>query len=148
MTVNTTTDLPVGQVTIALVAKGKVGSSDQTLTVPALTLNVVRPAAIELASAAIEVKAGSTVELKGKVVRKAGFKEPVTVKLNGLPAGLKPEPVTVAADASEFLVMVVADEKASPATAAGTVALAFQVNKKDYPAPPTTPLGIKLLAAK
>ena len=39
---------------------------------------------------------------KGKVVRKGPFKEPVTVKVNGLPAGLKADPVTVSADASEF----------------------------------------------
>ena len=52
---------------------------------------------------------GTTVEVKGKVVRKGAFKEPVTVKVNGLPAGLKADPVTVAADQSEFTLKVVAD---------------------------------------
>jgi hypothetical protein len=148
VTVNTTTDLPIGPVTIALVAKGKVGGADQTLTIPALTLNVVRPASVELASATIDVKAGATAEVKGKVTRRAGFKEPVTVKLSGLPAGTKADSVTVAPDSSEFTVKLVAEEKASAATASGKLALAFQSNKKDYPAPPTAPLTVKVVAAK
>ncbi len=55
--------------------------------------------------------------------------------------------MNVAADASEFTVMIVADEKAAVATAEAAVALAFQVNKKDYPAP-TASISVKVLPAK
>ena len=140
-------EAPLGAMTVALLAKGKIDNAEQTVALPAFTLNVVRPAALELAAPAIEIKAGATIELKGKVVRKGAFKEPVTVKVNGLPAGLKADPVTVAPDAAEFTVKVVAEPKAAPATAAASVALAFQVNKKDYPAP-TAPLNVKVLPEK
>ena len=133
--------------TIALQAKGKVAGADRTIAVPAVTLTVVRPAAVELAAPGVEVKPGATVELKGKIVRKGTFNEPVTVTINGLPAGLKADPVTVAAGSSDFAVKIVADAKAAAATAGAQVALAFQVNKKDYPVPPT-PLAVKVLPSK
>jgi hypothetical protein len=148
VTLNTTLDTPVGLSTVALQAKGKVGGTDLTLAVPAVNIDVVRPAAVEVAQANLEIQAGKEVELKGKVTRKGAFNEAVTVKLNGLPAGLKAEPVTVAADASEFTVKITADEKAAAASSSASVALAFQVNQKDYPAPPTAPLTVKVVAAK
>ena len=57
-------------------------------------INVVRPAALELAASRLEVHAGATAELKGKVVREGTFKELVTVSIKGLPVGLKADPVT------------------------------------------------------
>ena len=111
---------------------------------PLVTLNVVRPVAVELAAPAVEVKAGQAIELKGKIVRKPGFAEPVTVKLDALPAGLKADPVTLAPDKSEFILKVNADPKAAPATANPTVGLGFQVAKKDYPFP-ATPFALKVL---
>ena len=86
----------LGTTTLGLQAKGKIRDSDQTIAVPAVTLAVVRPASVELATAALEVKPGTTAELKGKIVRKGTFNEPVTVRINGLPAGLKADPVAVA----------------------------------------------------
>ena len=112
-----------------------------------MTLAVVRPAALELARPGVEVKPGATVEVKGRIVRKGTFNEPVNVRVNGLPAGLKAEPATVAAGSSDFAVKIVAEPKAAPATAAAQVVLAFQVNKKDYPVPPA-PLAIKVLPSK
>jgi hypothetical protein len=147
VTLNTTTERPLGLVTVALTGKGKIGGTEKTIETPAVTLNVVKPAAVELATKALEIKAGTSIEVKGKVVRKGGFKEAVTVKLNGLPAGLKAEPVNVAADATEFTAKIAAEEKAAAATAEVSVALACQVNKKDYPAP-TAPLTVKVLPAK
>ncbi len=137
----------LGTTTIALQAKGKIANHDQTIAVPAVTLAIVRPAALELAATALEVKAGTTVELKGKVVRKGTFNEPVTLKLNGLPAGLKADAVTVAPGASSFILKVVAEPKAAAASTGVQVAMAFQVEKKDYSVPPT-PLAVKVLPAK
>ena len=130
-----------------MTAKGKLGGADRTIAVPVATLDVVRPASISLAAPSVEIKPGATVELKGKVVRKGPFKDPVTIKVNGLPNGLKADNVTVAPDASEFTVKLVADAKAAAATASASVATAFQISKKDYP-PQSAALAVKVLAAK
>jgi hypothetical protein len=145
-TINAAVEAPLGLLTLVLSAKGKIAGRDRTMSLPAVTVNVVRPASVEVATPA-EIKAGTTVEVKGKVVRKGPFKEPVTVKLEGLPAGLKADPVTVAPDKAEFALKVVADAKAAAAATNARVALAFQVNKKDYPTPPL-PLAVKVVAAK
>jgi hypothetical protein len=137
----------LGTTTLALQAKGKLAGADRTIAVPAVTLAIVRPAAFELAAPGVEVKAGTTVEVKGRIVRKGTFNEPVTVRIIGLPAGLKADPATVAAGATDFTVKVIADAKAAPTAAGAQIALAFQVNKKDYPVPPA-PLAIKILPSK
>ncbi|WP_422930415.1 hypothetical protein [Singulisphaera sp. PoT] len=144
---NAAVELPLGPMTIGLVAKGKFANFDKTFHLPAVTLDIVRPAAIELAAPALELKAGATFELKGKVVRKAPFAEPVTVKVQGLPAGLKADPVTLPPDKADFVVPVIADPKAAPAMAGANVSLAFQVQKKDY-ALPAVPLAVKVLPAQ
>ncbi len=140
-------EAPLGAMTLGLHAKGKIAGADRTIDAPGVSLVVVRPAALELSAPAIEIKAGATVEVKGRVVRKGTFNEPVTVRVNGLPAGLKADPVTVAPGASSFAVKIVADAKAKPTSAGAQVAMAFQVNKKDYAVPPT-PLSVKVAAAK
>ena len=71
----------------------------------------------------------------------------MTVKINGLPAGLKADPVTVADKVTNFTLKVVADAKAAPATARSQVALAYQVDKKDYSVSPV-PLAVKVVPAK
>jgi hypothetical protein len=145
--VNTAVESPLGVMTIALRAKGKFAGGEQTIAIPAVKLSVVRPAEVALATASVEAKAGATTEIKGKVVRKGAFKDPVTVKLNGLPAGLKADPVSVAAGTAEFAIKIVAEAKAPAATATAQVVAAYQVNKKDYP-PAPLPITVKVLPAK
>jgi hypothetical protein len=140
-------ETPLGTSTLALQAKGKIGGADRTIIAPAVILAIVRPASLELAASGVEVKPGATVEVKGRIVRKGTFNEPVTVRVNGLPAGLKAEPATVAAGASHFIVKIVAEARAAPATAGAQVVMAFQVNQKDYPVPPI-PVAIKVLPSK
>ena len=82
--------------------------------------------------------------MKGQVARKGPFKEPVTVKLNNLPGGLKADPVTVPPEQSDFTIKLVADPKATAGQGMAQVSLAFQVNKKDYPVP-TVPLAVKVV---
>jgi len=147
VTVTAALAAPLGTSTIVLQAKGKLAGADRVMDLPAVTLAVVPPASVELAATSLEVKPGATVELKGKLLRKGSFNAPVTVKINGLPAGLKAEPVTVAAKDSSFVLKLSADAKAAAATADTRVALAFQVEKKDYSVPPT-PLAVKVLASK
>jgi hypothetical protein len=145
--VNTAVEAPLGLMTIALQAKGKFPGGEQTIAIPAVTLSVVRPAELALVGGTVEVKAGATAELKGKVMRKGAFKDPVTIKINGLPAGLKADPVTVAAGAADFALKVVAEAKAPAASAGAQVVPAYQVNKKDYP-PAPVPITVKVLPAK
>jgi hypothetical protein len=147
VTVKAAVAAPLGTTTIVLQAKGKFAGAERTLDLPAVTLAVVPPASVELAAPAIEVKPGATAELKGKIVRKGTFDAPVTVKINGLPAGLKAEPVTVAGNTSSFSIKIAADPKAPASSAGSVVALAFQVEKKDYPVPPT-PLAVKVVPLK
>lgn len=143
-TVNVAPEAPLGASTVALSAKGKLGDKDVVLAVPAVTVQVVRPAAVELASPSVEVKKGQSAEIKGKVVRRGGFKEPVTVKLDGLPGGTKAEPVTVAPDASEFTLTLVAEDGANPAQADAKVQLGIKFGDKDYNTPPTA-LAVKVV---
>src|SRR5262249_6995665 len=134
----------LGTMTLALQAKGKFANADWTIAVPAATVSVVRPASVELAAPSVEVKPGATAEVKGNLVRKGTFQEPVTVRINGLPSGLKADPVTVAGAASAFAVKLIADPQAAATSATAQVVLGFQVQKKDYPVPPT-PLAVKVL---
>jgi hypothetical protein len=147
LVVNAAPEVPLGTMSIALLAKGKFAAGEQTLAAPEVTLSVVRPVTLELATTAIEVKAGETALVTGKVARKGTCKEEVTIKLNKLPAGLKAEPVKVAGDQSEFTVKVESDAKAAVADAKAEVALVLQVAKKDYPVP-ATPLSVKVKAAE
>jgi hypothetical protein len=140
-------DAALGLLAVVLTGKGKFADKTQTFIAPLVTLNVVRPASVELGSASVDVKAGESFELKGKLVRKGPFKEPVTLKLNGLPAGLKAEPVTVAPDATEFAIKVTSEPSAEAATATIQVAIAFQLDKKDYSTPPVS-FALKVLPAK
>ena len=77
-------------------------------------------------------------------MRKGGFDGPVNVKVNGLPTGLKAESVTVAGNATAFVVKIVADAKAAAASVGTQVAIAYQIEKKDYSVPPA-PLAVKVL---
>ena len=142
--INAAVEAPLGPATIVLTAKGKFAGADRTFVLPAIAVNVVRPASVEL-SPAPDIKAGSTVEIQGKLIRKGPFKEPVTLKLEGLPAGLKADPITVAPDKSDFAFKLIAEDKAAPASASARVAVAFQLNKKDYSTPPA-PLAVKVVA--
>jgi hypothetical protein len=147
VTVNAPLEAVLGTMTIALQAKGKFGSADRTIAIPAVTLNVVHPVSVELATGNVEVKPGGAVELKGKIVRKGSFDGAVTVRINGLPAGVKADPVTLAGNVAAFALKVVAEPKAAPTSANTQLALSFQVNKKDYPFP-TTPLAAKVAPIK
>src|SRR5262249_31642641 len=89
-------EAPLGTPTLAPQAKGKIAGADRVLIAPAVNLSVVRPASLELARPGVEVKPGAAVEVKGRIVRKGTFSEPVGVRVNGLPSGLKSEPATVA----------------------------------------------------
>ena len=137
-------DAPLGQVSLALVARGKIGDKDRAFAVPAVTLEIVRPAELALAVAEVSVKPGETAEVKGTLVRRGAFKEPVTITLTDLPGGVKAEPATVPPDVQEFTIPLTADPGAAESTAQTKVTPAFKIGDKDYPTPPT-PLSVKVV---
>ncbi len=149
ITVNVAVAAPIVPGSLAFRGKFKANNVDDVADVPAVSYVIVRPADIAFAMPKLELKAGSTGAIKAKITRRGPFKDPVTVTLTGLPAGLKADPVVVAAApfADDFTIKVVADKTAKPADATAQVALKYQVNKADYPAPPT-PLPIKILPAQ
>jgi hypothetical protein len=133
--------------TIGFQAKGKFGGQDRTFDLPAVTLSILPPATVAITAPTLEIKPGATVELAGTIVRKGGYDGAVTVKINGLPAGLKADPVTVAGNESSFTVKVVADAKAAVTSAGTQVALLYQVEQKDYSVSPV-PLAVKVAPIK
>ncbi|WP_240906948.1 hypothetical protein [Paludisphaera rhizosphaerae] len=138
-------EAPLGLSTLGFQSKGKFAPGERTIAAPVVALNVVRPVELNLEKPVVEAPAGATVELKGKVVRKGSFRDPVVVKVDGLPAGIKAEPATVAPEATDFIVKLVAEAGAKPADAAAKVLAAFQIDKKDYAFPPS-PLTVKVVA--
>jgi hypothetical protein len=76
-----------------------------TAVTPARRLMAVAPVRLQLAhEPKVEAKAGGGVtgKLTGTVTRAAGFNEPVTLTLTGLPAELPPPVVDLAADEDRF----------------------------------------------
>ncbi len=122
--------------TIGLQAKGKFAGAERTLALPAVTLTVVPPASVELAAPAHRDQARrNRSSSRGRSSARGHSTARSPSRSTACRPGLKAEPVTVAGGASSFVVKVVADAKAA-ATSAGTqVALAFQVEKKDYSGP-------------
>ncbi len=145
-TLTTAPESPLGPVVVAFTAKGTIAGKERTLAVPLVRFEVVRPASVELAAPSAEIKAGESVEIKGKLVRRGPFNEPVVVRLESLPPGLKADDVTLPPGQSDFTIKLAADPKAAAAQATAQVALAFQVAQKDYKTP-TVPLALKVIAA-
>ncbi|CAN5886090.1 hypothetical protein BH23PLA1_BH23PLA1_31300 [soil metagenome] len=170
VTINAALEAPVGPFTIGLVAKGTVEAGEPSeerprrgrggrgqgaaanapgerrFSVPALTIEVVRPASLILAEPSVEVKPGESVEVKGSISRKSPFQEPVTIKLDDLPAGLKSEPVIVAPEDSEFTLKITAEDNAEEASTDSKANAAFKVGDKDYPSPPSATLNVKVVS--
>lgn len=142
--VNVGTDAPLGRISLGLNAKGKIGEADRTFAAPAVVLEVVRPVAVELAAAEVEIKAGATAELKGNLTRKGTFREPVTIRLDGLPGGLTAEPVTVDPEMAEFTLTLAATAEAAEGAAQVQVKPAFKIGDKDYDNPPA-PMSVKVI---
>jgi len=147
VSVNSTLEASLGAMTIVLQAKGKFAGGEQTIAIPAVTLKLVRPADLVLSAPAVEIKPGTTTEIKGKVERKGSFNEPVTVRLNGLPAGLMAGAVVVPPGAADFVIKISADAKAAAGSTNTQLVSAYQVAKKDYPTLPLA-LAVKVLAAR
>ena len=137
-------EVPIGEHIIGLTAKGKLAGEDRVVDAPVIKLNVVAPIVLEGVPKELSVKAGQTVELKGKLNRKPSAKAEVTLTIDTLPAGLKADPVKVAGDKSDFTIKITADKAAKVAMGNATVKAAFKAGDKDYPAL-TAPVAVKIV---
>ena len=158
-------DAPLGPLMVGLVAQAPTqggggtarqgdGAANRRGAVPAPTppavaatmiaVEVVRPATLELAAKEVTLMPGDTAELRGTVSRVAPFAQEVVVRLEGLPAGVKAEPVRVAADVAEFTLTIKAADDMAPAQARAHAVMAFKLGGKDEPGP--APLALKVLA--
>src|SRR5262249_6250724 len=94
---------------------------------------------------ALRVTAGQAVTLKGRLRRHPLFKEPVQVKLDGLPAGvmLAAQPRPVDGAGTEFQVELKVDPKAAAASVNLTLTCSATIAGAAYIPPPlTVPLEV------
>ena len=144
ITVNTNPDLPPEPVVVVFTATGKFAEIERTITLPAVTLNVVRPAEVELTTTRVELAAGASTEVKGTLIRRGGFHDPVTVKIDALPAGLKADSVVIPPEATRFTLKLSAGAEVKPFEATAKVVSSLKLGPKDYAPPPST-LAIKVV---
>jgi hypothetical protein len=134
-------DAPIGPAMIAFTAKGKVNDADRVFAVPAVAVAVVPPASLALGVAEVSVKPGESAEVAGTLARKGPFTQEVTVSVEGLPAGVTADPVTVAGDASSFTITLKAAPDAAEGKGDAKTNAAFKLGDKDYP-PLSSPLAV------
>lgn len=139
-----TVETPLGEHLLALNAKGKLAGADQTVDAPLVKINVVAPIALDGVPKEVSVKPTQTIEIKAKLARKPSAKTEVTLTVDGLPAGVKAEPVKVAPDAADFVIKLVADAGAKAGMGNATIKAAFKAGDKDYP-PVTAPVVVKIV---
>jgi hypothetical protein len=150
VTVSVPINAPAGRfIDLVLQGKAKVDNKDVLATAQAVPLTVLPPFAIDVATAKLDVMPGQMVTLKGKITRHPMFKEPVQLKLDGLPAGvaLTAPPKAVAADQSEFQLELKVDAKAAAATAKLTLNASAIIGGQNYAHPPVT-VPIEVSAVK
>jgi hypothetical protein len=98
---------------------------------------------------AVEVKAGSTATLTGRLKRHPLFKEPVRLQIAGLPAGVAvvAPPAAVAADRTDFQIELRADANAAGRTGTATVTGSTTIAGSAY-THPAFPISVKVLPAQ
>lgn len=130
---------PEGRVADLLVqGKARIGNADRIEAGPAVPVTIHRPFTVELSAPELALTPGESVVLKGQLQRQSVFKEPVQIKLDGLPKGitlaapLKP----IAAGSSDFQLDLRVDPKA--VLAAGNLTLTFSttIGSMAYVHPP------------
>lgn len=129
---------PEGPLTLLVQGKAKVNNVDATVFAPATTMTVRPPFVLEVQTPMLALTPGQTVALKGKVVRQPVFKEAVTLRLDGLPAGvtLAAPLAPVAAGATDFEIALKVDPKFAVPAANLTLTTTTTIAGAVYPQPP------------
>jgi hypothetical protein len=117
--------------------KARVGTADRTVTGPAVTVTVRKPFAVEVLTTRLVLRPGETAALEGRLRRHSVFKEPVQIKLDGLPAGVTAAaPQPVGADRTDFRIELKADAKAPAAAGNLTLTCSATLAGTAYAHPP------------
>jgi hypothetical protein len=129
--------------------KAKVGAGEKTVSGPAVAVTVVGPFAVEVLTSSLTLKAGQSATITGRVRRHARFKEPVQLKLAGLPAGiaLAAQPEPVAGERADFQFELKADPKAAAGNVTLTLTGSTTITGAAYAAPSVT-VPLQVVAAK
>jgi hypothetical protein len=125
---------------LAIRGKARVGNVDQVALAPAVVVQVVRPFEVAVPPT-LALTPGQTVILKGQVKRQPVFKEPVTLQVAGLPAGVTlATPLTPVAG-GDFQIALKVDAKAAPASAALTLTASTAIAGMAYALPAVTTMA-------
>jgi hypothetical protein len=120
--------------------KAKINNVDKIVTGPTVTLTVLRPFTVDLATPSLTIQPGQTATLKVKLLRQSVFKEAVQISLGALPKGvtlgapLKP----VAGNQNEFQIDLKVDPKAVAVMANLTVTCSTTIAGMAYSHPVVT----------
>jgi len=95
-------DSPLVKFDMLLIATIKNNGREETITAPALTIELVRGYSIALASDRLELKGGGKVELAGTVQREPSFTAAVKIKVPDPPEKVACAPVEVPDGKSDF----------------------------------------------
>ena len=105
-----------------------------TAYTPVRRMAVRPPLVVTVEGTRVEAKAGTTVNVKGKVERREGVAGDVVLTLTGLPAGASAAPVTIKAGATDFAFAVAVPANAPPGETKGVKVSASAIADPKQPA--------------
>jgi hypothetical protein len=115
MLLNSSFDTPLVKLTAVVNAKVKINGKEETVTAPAMTIEIVRAFSVKLASERLELKSGGKAELAGRIQREPTFTGAVKVKIGDPPDKVSCPAVEVPNGQSEFHIAC----EAEPGVASG-----------------------------
>ena len=111
------TTLATPPTTFDLVFDGTIdtdGGPERVVTAPAVTVEIVPLYSIKLTSQQRVWSPGHTLELTGLIEREPGFKQPVTIRLEGLPEHVTSSETLIPESSSQFRLLIEASQEAKP----------------------------------
>ncbi|MBY0526693.1 MAG: PPC domain-containing protein [Gemmataceae bacterium] len=130
---------PEGKQNLVVQGKVKINNVDRLVVGPAVSLVVVRPFNVEV-DPKVTLTPGQMVAIKGKINRQAVFKDAVTLKLDGLPAGVTlAKPLApIAPGSTEFQIELKVDPKYATPAASLTLTASTTLGAMPYAHPAVT----------
>jgi hypothetical protein len=89
---------PVGEYYVLFTAKAKQGDKETATSAPPLVVTLGAPFALKVEPASLDLKPGAKAKLKVSASRHAGYKGPITLAVQKLPANVSAAATTIAAD--------------------------------------------------
>lgn len=114
-TVTPGANVPVGPLDLPVQGKATVAGAQRSINGKVITVSVLPPFKVVLATPSIELTPGATLQLRGRIERQPVFKEAVQLTVSGLPAGvtLAVAPAPIPSGKSEFDISLKVDAKAA-----------------------------------